>query len=289
MKNYRLISHEDSSELVYNDHNHVTGASYLPLERNESITKSHLTHHFVVFVLKGKIQISCKHYDNETVDEGHMTFLSKGGFLHITAFDTDASLLFFGFDEVTIRTSETLMDFFTSHGNKKDYIHNTLPVNADMKQIVDRIVLQVRKGRIKNAEICQAWNIELFLTFISYYTKTQVTDFFRPLVSTDINFRDFIENNYAEVEGNTEKLIRYSGMPRSAFIKTFKEEFGTTPKAWMTEKFKKEIEFYSSHPNATTTFVSSKLRITDVRLCQLTRKYYGCTPMELITKLKKSI
>ncbi len=52
------------------------------------------------------------------------------------------------------------------------YTHNILPVKEDMKQIVDRMVLQVRKGKIRNGAICQAWHTELFITFVTYYTKT---------------------------------------------------------------------------------------------------------------------
>ena len=282
MKNYSLIAHQDSTELVYNDNNHVTGVSYIPLEKGESILKSHLDHHFVIFILKGKAVISCKHYTSKIVSQDHMTFVSKGGFLEITAHGINTSFLIFGFDEITIRTSESLMDFFSTHGNRKHYVHNTLPVKADMKQIVDRIVSQLRKGRMKNPEICLAWNLELFFTFITYYTKTQVTDFFRPLVSTDMSFRDFVENNYMEVEGNAEKLIQYSGMKRHIFIKEFKQEFGTTPKEWLTQKFRQNLEYYASRPNATTTFVASKLKLTVTRLCQLTRKYYNLTPQELI-------
>lgn len=284
MKNYSLINHHDSTELVYNENNHITGVSYFPLDRGDSLIKSHLSHHFVVFVLKGNVEISCKHYEGECVGEGYMTFLSKGGFLKVSAPEKDSSLLFFGFDEITIRTRESLMDFFSVHGNRKEYLHNTLPVKEDMKQIVDRIVSQVRKGKIKDAAICQAWHTELFITFISYYTKTQVVEFFRPIVSTNISFRDYIENNHMEVDGNVGKLIRFSGMSKHVFAKTFKEEFGTTPKAWMTERFKCELEYYSALPNATTTFVANKLHITDVRLCQLTRKMYGKTPQQIIER-----
>lgn len=287
MKNYSLIAHEDSTELVYNDNNHVTGVCYLPLDRGESIMKSHLSHHFVIFVLKGEIELTCKHYESEVVSHGHMSFVSKGGILQITAHETDSSLLIFGFDEISIRTSESLMDFFTTHGNKKEYVHNTLPINTDMQQIVDRIVTQVRKGRMKHPEICLAWNSELFFTFITYYTKTQVTEFFRPLVSTEISFRDFVENNYMEVAGNTEKLIRYSGMKRGAFIKTFKVEFGTTPKTWMNERFKRQMEHYAGMRKITPLVLAKKLGLTDVRLCQLTRKYYDCTPQQLITRLQQ--
>ena len=52
MKNYSLIAHEDSTELVYNDNSHVTGVCYIPLDKGESILKSHLYHHFVIFILK---------------------------------------------------------------------------------------------------------------------------------------------------------------------------------------------------------------------------------------------
>lgn len=282
MKNYSLIAHEDSTELVYNDNNHVTGVCYLPLEQGESIYKSLLTNHFVIFVLKGKIDVTCKYYSGKIVSEGHMVFIAKGENLEFTAHGVNSSLLIFGFDEVTIRTSSSLMDFFTTHGNLKEYVHNTLPIKADMKQIVDRIVTQVRKGKMKSAEICIAWNMELFFTFITYYTKSQVTEFFRPLVSTEISFRDFVENNYMEVEGNVEKLIQYSGMKRGIFIKTFKQEFGTTPKEWMNERFKRHIEHFAALPKITPLILAKKLGLTKVRLCQLTRKYYNLTPGQLI-------
>ena len=271
--------------MVYNDHSHIVGVSYIPLEDGESITKPHLEYHFVVFVLKGKVEISCKHYENKAVTAGHMTFISRGGFLQITGQGMTSSLLIFGFDEITIKTNESLLDFLTIHGNQKVYVHNTLPINTDMKQIIDRIVTQIRKGKIKNTSICQAWNIELFITFITYYTKTQVTEFFRPLVSTR-NLRNFVENNYSEVDGNAEDLIKLSGMPRNLFLKRFKEEFGTTPKAWMTEKFRNELEFYASRPNITTAYLASLLRMSDVRLCQITRRLYKCTPKQLIEKVQ---
>lgn len=286
MKKSNLINHPDSIELVFDENGHITGTAYVPMTFNDIIVKNNLPHHFVVFVLRGTIVLTCKHYQAKSVHAGNMTFISKGGFLQVESQEVNSSVLFFAFDEITIRTSESLMDFFSSHGNLSGYVHNTLPVNLSMKHIVDKITIQLRKGRIKNPVICQAWHTELFITFISYYTKTQVMEFFRPLVSTNINFRDFVENNYMEVNGNVEKLIRFSGMTQYSFMKKFKEEFGMTPKVWMAGKFKDELEYFSSLPNATTGFVASKLGITDVRLCQLTRKIYGSTPQQLIEGLK---
>ena len=37
MKNFSLISHQDSIEMVYNDHSHIVGVSYIPLEDGEYI------------------------------------------------------------------------------------------------------------------------------------------------------------------------------------------------------------------------------------------------------------
>ena len=286
MKKSNLINHPDSIELVFDENGHIIGTAYVPMTSNDIIVKNNLTHHFVIFVLRGEIELTCKHYEVKTVKAGNMTFISKGGFLQVQSQEVNSSVLFFAFDEITIRTSESLMDFFSSHGNLSGYVHNPLPVNLSMKHIVDKITIQLRKGRIKNPVICQAWHTELFITFISYYTKTQVMEFFRPLLSTNINFRDFVENNYMEVNGSVEKFIRFSGMTQYSFMKKFKEEFGVTPKVWMAGKFKEELEYFSSLPNATTSFVASKLGITDVRLCQLTRKIYGVTPQKLIDGMK---
>lgn len=285
MKNFSLISHQDSVELVYNENDHITGVTYIQIDRDESIAKPHLSHHFVVFVLKGKIKISCKDYNEKIIGAGHMTFLSKGGFLQVTAHGVNSSLLFFGFDEITIRTDRSLQEFFTAHANKDMHTHTTLPVKEDMKHIVDRMVTQVRKGKIKNGAICQAWHIELFITFVTYYTKTQVTEFFRPIISTDISFRDFVENNYAEVGCSASKLIQLSGMPKHIFNKRFKEEYGVTPKVWMEDRFKRDLQYYASLPNITTKYLAGKLQVTVIKLCKLTSRLYGLTPGELISRL----
>lgn len=47
----------------------------------------------------------------------------------------------------------------------------------------------------------------------------------------------FVENNFPEVDGKAEKLVRYSGMKRGVFIKPFRPGFGTVTKDWMNEGF----------------------------------------------------
>ena len=55
----------------------------------------------------------------------------------------------------------------------------------------------------------------------------------------------------------------------------------------MTEKFKKKLEFYASRPNMKTSHMASLLRMSDVRLCQITRRLYGCSPQQLIESRQK--
>ena len=105
MRNFHIISHMDSIELAHNENGRITGASYISLDRYETVTDPFLQHHVVLFVIKGDIDLTCKHYSEKTVREGSMTFLSRGGLLHIKAGNARTSLLVFGFDEVAIRTS----------------------------------------------------------------------------------------------------------------------------------------------------------------------------------------
>ena len=62
----------------------------------------------------------------------------------------------------------------------------------------------------------------------------------------------------------------------------------TTPKVWMTERFKYQMEHYASICKITPLVLAKKLGLTDVRLCQLTRKYYNCTPQELIANVNST-
>ena len=58
MRNFHIISHQDCIELTHNENGRLTGASYLPIDKNENIIEPFLQHHIVIFVLKGKIEIT---------------------------------------------------------------------------------------------------------------------------------------------------------------------------------------------------------------------------------------
>ena len=66
--------------------------------------------------------------------------------------------------------------------------------------------------KVKIPQVCTSWNMTIFVTFTSFYKRSELLEFFRPIMSTTTDFRSFVENNFLEAEGNVSKLRKLSGL-----------------------------------------------------------------------------
>ena len=70
--------------------------------------------------------------------------------------------------------------------------------------------------------------------------KKKLLHFFHPIIGRQLEFRDFVMQNYSKVN-NLDELITLSNIGRTSFFIKFKEEFGITAKQWMMKQLKKRI------------------------------------------------
>ncbi len=92
------------------------------------------------------------------------------------------------------------------------------------------------------------------------------------MMSTRVDFRSFIENNFFEAGGNVSKQLALSGMTECRFRKKMIEEFGANPKEWLTEKMK--------------THIKSLAKMKHTTPAEIARKHFGCTATQLIAMVQ---
>ncbi len=216
-----------------------------------------------------------------------MAFIPKESAYSIKSHTKRSKVLFFAFDTTLIKMDSALFNYFVKNASKKPYEFNTLPINDQLSKVIDMIVSQlVATKRIKIAKVCSAWNTAIFVTFASFYKRSELLEFFRPLMSTATDFRSFVENNFLEAEGNVSKLTKLSGLTRHIFEKNFKKEFGSSPKEWLHQQLRKKIISLARLKDIRPKGIARELQVTIPRLSPICRQHFGCTTTELITRIQ---
>ena len=109
----------------------------------------------------------------------------------------------------------------------------------------------------------------------------------RPLLSTSIDFKTFIENNYIQSGGNVTSLIDLSGIATSRFHSLFQENFGMTAKNWLDMKARQRILAMASTEGITVTDIAKVFKVSTQRFYGLCRRLFECSPRELIQREQK--
>lgn len=263
-----------------------TGFSIAAFNKNDEYREDDSRYYYIFVVLRGSVSLSCKLYRNIVLERNHMIFVPKESFFKVVATE-DTELLTFAFTTTIIRTDRDVLNYFCSHARKFKYSYHKLRLCDEMQQVTSLIRSQLVSKKIKGPEICDSWNTLFFHTVQTFYDRSKVVAFMRPLFSSSINFKTFIESNYIESAGNVSYLIELSGIPPTRFHSLFFENFGMTAKTWLDTKAKQRIQAMAAMENITVTDMAKVFKVSTQRFCGLCRRLFECTPRELIVREQK--
>ena len=287
-KNINAVSLNKGIGLLNRGPNRSTGFAVVSFSKDESYEDNFTSFYYILIVLTGKIKLSCKLYQNKIINENSMVFVPKDGILSFIS-EENSEVMFFAFTTTIIRTEKDILNYFCTQARKFKYSFNTLEICHEMKLVVDMIRTHLLSQKLTNETVCEAWNTIFFHTIQSFYNRSKVIAFMRPLLSSTNNFETFIENNYIESAGNVSSLIHLSGIPPARFHSLFYEKYGMTAKNWLDKKAKQRILSMASEENITVTDMAKVFNVSTQRFCGLCRRLFDCTPGELIAKERERI
>lgn len=262
--------------------NFTTGFLYLDRTTGYRYHDDAVPHNYILFLLSGTMNVSCNLFADQTVMSGHTLLIPKEDSFDLEAV-TDFRLLIFVFDTPLMKTESRMLNHICHRACNSVYRMLFLPLPEVMIEQLSLIVNYMKDRKINNTSFYEHLNSLIFILFESYYDWNTVADFFHVILSSKLDFRNFILNNYLEAERNVDRLIELSKLGQSTFHKRFKKEFGTTAKQWLMLQ-EAEILFTEASVKGTTPAVlMEKLNLNNItQLRLLCRKHFGCSPGELI-------
>ena len=285
IQSIEITKWRNATQMASRVNDHETGFADILIHKEEVYADLNTNHYYIVMIISGEVNTSCKLYKNKLIKSGTMAFIPRGSKMVIRAL-VDTNILLFGFTTTIIRTDNEMLEYFCTHAGKKDYTFNTLPICSAMSDFLKLIGAQIHEKKLKHSGICHVWNTYFFHMMVAYYNKDEITAFMRPIISGGADFKSFIENNYLEADGNVSKLITLSGLSVMTFKTRFKATYGMTAKQWLDQRLKEQILGYATERNVGPSHIAHQMLMTPQRFNRLCHRLWGVTGSELIRRVQ---
>ncbi len=195
----------------------------------------------ILFLTKGKLSCSFNGLVNKTIEESNFFFVpAKSNYSSIAVEDSEILLLRLNthFNFCDHFSFEMLFEDNVDSKNSESKI-TVLPVVEPLQKYLELLENYLQSG-LKCTYFLDLKMKEFFFLLRAYYKKTDLRDFFTPVLSTDIQFSNKVYEFCDKVKSSKElaSLMHYS---LSGFDKRFKRVFGVPTYQWLKTRKARNI------------------------------------------------
>lgn len=186
-------------------------------------------HNIILLVMKGSLVVSYGFREPVNVTSNYMIVIPANTLFEMSVkTETTFSVIFVRKD---LAAAEMPLWNAMIGRARLDTNITALPVDDLLRSVVEQI-LTYRKAGISIPELYQCKSDEFMVLMRAVYNNSELVDFFNPLASDMIDFKDFVMYNYSRVR-NIEEFAKLAGCSVSTFKRRFAEHFPIPAYQWM--------------------------------------------------------
>lgn len=287
MKTVFILNEIISSQEVSCDKNINTtihsGFKYYEFSCESTIEELCVNKNIILFFLKGHFKISCNQYTDHLFSEHEMILLPKSSAIKIYG-EQGNQLIFMLFDVPEESHDKYEIQQLAEIKQTSSYNFEAIPVRYPLTSFIELVAYCLQGEMRLNTSLHILKHREFFLLLKFFYSRDEIITLFHPIIGKNIDFRDFIMQNYLKVN-NVENLIALSNMGRSSFYSKFKETFGVTAKQWMQKQIGERIIGKAAEPGMRVKQLMETCSFeSHAHIYRYFKQHFGCTPKEFINR-----
>jgi len=187
----------------------------------------------IILVMKGEFILSYDHFLNRKVTTGKILLLPPG--CHFTVrTESCASVLVFRIKEAIRFCEGYSINDIPSRKERPANELNCLDVKPEIGDFIS-FLTDSMEGGLRHEEYLRLKAEELLYLLRCYYTTEELEQFFLPLLSSDMQFHQFVLRCYRKIK-TVKEFANLNNCCVSNFDKKFKVAFGTSAYQWMQQK-----------------------------------------------------
>lgn len=238
----------------------------------------------IYFILSGNYSINGLGMIDALIKEKIMIFVP-----------VDSDIKIFSYDEGEIvKMYCSLENYFSS-----DYIADLLSIMFDHRSsyvyMHDRIytilsdISNYINDKVDMRDLSEILRQELFFVFKLYYTKEDIAQFFHPILSNDIVFKQLVISNCLDAN-NLDELALSLKYSKSGFVKKFHRCFGESPHKWISKYKAKRILQDIELSNLLFEEIAFKYGISSYsHFYSFCKKHYGASPGQIRARSRQKL
>lgn len=233
---------------------------------------------YLVFVLEGKVHISCQEFLRAPFEAEEMCFLPKGAKWEGKA-ERASKLIFLCFDNQLNICNKVSFQSLSVYCEKEPYVFAPLKISQPMKNVLESVLFYL-DNKIRCKHMHEIKQKKIFLIFRALYSKEEVARFFAPIINGNMDFKYFVLENYSKVKSVSELASRFNCSERS-FNRKFKMFFNDSPYNWMLKQKAKHIKGKLLDKNIPLSDIIKDFDFTSpAHFTTYCKKQFGMSPSE---------
>lgn len=254
------------------------GFRYLEVPQKAFLNNEIAQLHYLVFVLKGKLEFSCEQFDKKIISAGEFFFISKNMCCTSYALE-DSNIIIHKYHHIThLCGKSALLDL--KKYTQKEFLFSPLSINSTLNLFLELLLVYLKSGGncIHLHTIKQE---ELFWVLRVNYTKEALANLFHSIIGESLNFRNKVFEFY-RLAGTAQELAKLCGYSRQQFNKLFLNEFGESPYVWMQKRIMLHIKSRLADKDIRLNDIVDEFNLSSLpHLTRLCKKHFNKTPIEL--------
>lgn len=276
----RLLYPEEHFTCKYYQSDYMSSFRYYELTSTEIFPLLNPNENHILFLKGGRISVDVGSFKDKVFQKGDIILLPSFVYNNITVIE-DSKILISSFD-VPIESCDKLMiEESTSLITSENYDLIPLKIKDTVESFIDLLIIYL-EDKINCEHLHEIKQKEMFFIFKWYYTKMERALLFHNLSVVSYKFKHTILANYENAPTTTE-MAGLLNMSRRKFEIIFKEKFGDTYTNWMLKHISNKIAYKAVEPGVTINDLMTVGNFSSpCVLNRFCRKYFGCTPKQLI-------
>ncbi|MDO4771220.1 AraC family transcriptional regulator [Porphyromonas sp.] len=231
----------------------------------------------LIFVEDGAISYSLNDASVVKVDQDFILLLDKESHIIFKFYQT-CRLSVFTFDEPT-----RLCDNYDINKLKR-YAPSTmevtiLPIVSPLDLALKSTEMYYEAG-LNCGVVMEAKLKEFFFLLSAFYSPEELGKFLAPLLRDEVDFKEFVINNYSKVS-TVQELAQLRNMSLRVFNKTFKDTFNMPPYQWMLNQKGIQIEKKLAQKSVSFADIIEQFGFSSPsHFTVYCRRQYGMTPTQ---------
>ncbi len=234
----------------------------------------------LIFVLEGEVLITSDNFHQVLHTPGHFSLQTRNSSTYIQVLQDCTFISFHAPRDLSLCDRFTIQQLPQYLPKDFRYRFALLPIRPRLQEYLTNLrhLLEDGLGCVHFHELKIR---ELYILLRAYYTKEELATFFYPLIGKNRDFRDFIYENYLQID-NLADFAERANISLDTFKRRFKEAFGTSAHKWITQRKAEHILRDLTLTTKSINEIADQYRFSSVSyLITFCRQHLGKTPQQI--------